>query len=174
MGDEYLRDETIDEVKEEIVAFFNQKKKEIFYLRQIQIMFEKKYFHWITEKAVNELVEEGYLRKHEKPLKKGIRLIFVFHKSYRYFKKKVKIKSEVVKEFSDPIITRSVGERAEILFSNALMKRGFVVKGEHTNEARGKKWKKSKHNLDLILSKDNIIYGCEIKNTLAYINLISC
>ena|SRR3972149_1576039 len=70
----------------------------------------------------------------------------------------------------NPIITRAVGERAEILFSNALMKRGFVVEGEHTNEVRGEKWKKSKHNLDFILSKDNIIYGCEIKNTLAYIN----
>ena len=52
--DEYVRDEVIDEAKEEIVAFFNQKKKDVLYLRQIQIKFEKKYFHWITEKAVNE------------------------------------------------------------------------------------------------------------------------
>lgn len=31
-------------------------------------------------------------------------------------------------------------------------------------------WRKTDHNLDFIIQKDGIIYGCEIKNTLGYID----
>ena len=37
-------------------------------------------------------------------------------------------------------------------------------------EYKGKKWRKTGHDLDFIFIKDGIEYGCEVKNTLGYID----
>jgi len=167
--EKWPRDVKVDETKEKLIGFFNTRKSDVFYLRQLEVYFEKEFFHWITAKAVSELIEEGRLREYKTPLQKGITLRFIFHKSHRYYKRQVKKKVEVVREFSGSRIARAYGEQAEILFSNALMKRGFVIEGEDANEFRGKKWTKTEHNLDFIISKDNVVYGCEVKNKLEYI-----
>jgi len=40
---------------------------------------------------------------------------------------------------------------------------------ENINEFKGKKWEKTGHNLDFIFERDGVYYGCEIKNSLSYI-----
>jgi hypothetical protein len=57
--EEKPRDPKIDEVKEEIlVDLFLKDPDWVFYQRQIEVRYERKFFHWITAKALNELAEE--------------------------------------------------------------------------------------------------------------------
>ncbi len=167
--EEYPRDKYVDDAKVDLLKFFNEKKIETFYLKQILLFFEKKYYHWITAKAVSELVEEGQLKENRISFGKGRELRFIFHKRNRYYKRQSEQKAIIVEEFSEPNITKAVGEQADVLFSLALSKKGFKIEGEDVNEFKGKKWTKTNHNLDLIFSNDNIEYGTEIKNKLEYI-----
>lgn len=169
LEEEYPRDKYVDDAKADLLEFFNEKKNETFYLKQIVIFFEKKYYHWITAKAVSELVEEGQLKENRVSFGKNRELRFIFHKRNRYYKRQSEQKALIVNEFSEPNITLAVGELADVLFSLALSKKGFKIEGEDVNEFKGKKWTKTNHNLDLILSNDNIEYGTEIKNKLEYI-----
>jgi len=61
--EEYPRDAAIDAAKIAVKSFFqdSEHRKSVFYLMQLQVLFEKEFFHWITYKAVDELVEEGQL-----------------------------------------------------------------------------------------------------------------
>jgi len=76
---------------------------------------------------------------------------------------------KLINEFSQEHITRSCGQRAEDLFRMGFQKFGFKVIGEDIKEFKGKKWKKSGHDLDFIFERDGIYYGCEVKNALGYI-----
>ena len=48
--------------------------------------------------------------------------------------------------------------------------RGFMPVASKVREYNGKKWENTGHDLDFVFKRDNIEYGCEIKNTLGYID----
>lgn len=50
---------------------------------------------------------------------------FYIHPSNRYPKRKTNAMEKVIREYSKEHITRSVGQRAEDLFSMGLMEKGF-------------------------------------------------
>ncbi len=50
------------------------------------------------------------------------------------------------------------------------MKFGYQIKGMEVKNYEGKIWEESGHDLDIIMEKDNIGYGVEIKNRLGYID----
>jgi hypothetical protein len=49
------------------------------------------------------------------------------------------------------------------------MEKGFVLHARNINKYGRRRWKRSNHNLDFIIERDNVIYGCEVKNTFDYI-----
>ena len=49
------------------------------------------------------------------------------------------------------------------------MGRRFLACGEDIREYRGKKWDETEHNLDFIIERDDVAYGCEVKNRWGYI-----
>jgi len=163
------RDAKTDEAREELLKFFDENAERVYYLKQLEVFFEKQFFHWITAKAVNELIEEGFLGKEEVPLRKGTSLKFVFSKGLRYYKRQINKCTKVIRKYSSPTIAIACGRQAEILFFNALTNRGFLSKGQDVNEYGGKKWTETEHDLDFIIEKDNITYGCEVKNRWDYI-----
>jgi len=44
-----------------------------------------------------------------------------------------------------------------------------MPKAKKVKEYNGKKWEKTGHDLDFVFSRNGVVYGCEIKNTLGYI-----
>ncbi len=130
---------------------------------QIEAIFEDRYFHWVTNRAVDELVRDGFLK-----LVKTDVAHFVYRSDVRYIRRELNRRYKIIKRYSDPVVTRAVGEYAEMLFSFVFQVNGFKIIGENTNEYRGVVWDRSKHDLDLIVEKDSITYGVEIKNTLSY------
>jgi hypothetical protein len=57
-----------------------------------------------------------------------------------------------------------------MLFFNALTNGGFLARGQNINEYGGKKWTKTNHDLGFIIERDDVVYGCEVKNKWAYID----
>lgn len=165
----YATDHYYQEAQEEIRDLFERNKEGAYYLRQLQVRFEKKYFHWITNNAILGLHEIGYLKDIRVPKARGTSTRFFVHRSNRYPKRAIRKIEEIIEEYSQDHITRSCGHRAEDLFCKALAMRGFSPVAEKVREFRGKRWEKTGHDLDFVFERDGIEYGCEIKNTLGYI-----
>lgn len=165
-----LPDEYFLSAQRELKNLFEADKDNVFYIRQLQVKFEKKYFHWITYNALMQLHKNlRNLREIVISKAKGTQAHFFTHYSNRYPKRKVKIISELIDEYSQDHITRSCGHRAEDLFCLALVKKGFSIEKQKVKQYNGKEWIKTNHDLDFVFKKDGINYGCEIKNTLGYI-----
>ncbi len=165
----YKPDSYFLEVQREIRSLFENEKESIYFIRQLQVKFEKKYYHWITNNAAVGLYKLGYLKDIRIPKEKGTSTRFFMHRSNRYPMRKVKMMEKVIEEYSKDDITRSCGHRAEDLFVKALAMRGFMPMQSKVKDFKEKVWEKTGHDLDFIFTKDGIDYGCEIKNTLGYI-----
>lgn len=162
------QDPTLQSAIDEIKEYFESNKARLFFLKQVQIHFEKKYFHWVSYNAINYLIETKEIQ-HE-IIKVGNQEIkILFNRKLRYRKRMQKSMQQVIREYSDENVSAACGEYADILFCSALMREGFLIIDEDTNKLGDKKWEKTGHNLDLIISRDGIYYGCEIKNTFDYI-----
>lgn len=162
------------EAKNEFEELFDKDRKAVFYMRQLQIKYEKKYFHWVAGNAITALVKEGFLKQvnMQVNVSGGNKLILHFfaHHANRYIKRDANALAKIVAEYSQEHITRSCGNRAEVLFAEGLASRQFVITGKNVAEYCNKKWVKTEHNLDYIFERDGIAYGCEIKNKLGYID----
>jgi hypothetical protein len=89
---EQPRDTFVDSAKEDLKKFFAAESESVYYQRQLQVMFEGKYFHWITVRALSELVQEGKLGLEVVPLSSGTEtptatISFYRSTTYRYWKR---------------------------------------------------------------------------------------
>lgn len=165
---EVRRDHKVDEVESELRKFFEEKERDVFYMRQLEVKYEKKFFHWVTGRAINKLIDEGFLRNEKVSLKGPTWTRFVFNRGHRYYKRQINRSLKVIREYSNA--GRECGKQAEVLFMNGLALEGFVLKGKYINKYRGKKWDSTGHDLDFIINRDGVSYGCEVKNTFGYID----
>jgi hypothetical protein len=158
------------EAQEQIREIYEKDRQSVYYVRQMQIKLEKDFFHWITYNAMVGLREIGYLTDITIKRQTGTSARYFIHKSNRYPKRRIGKMEKLIEEYSDDTITRSCGHRAEDLFCNGLALKGFVPVGKKVRSFRGVKWEKSGHDLDFVFMKDGVAYGCEIKNTLGYVD----
>lgn len=157
------------EAQRDIKKLYEDDNKAIFYIRQLQVKFERKYFHWITNNAMLGLLKLGVLKDLRFEREKGTSTRYFVHRSNRYARRDARKLEGIIKEYSQDHITRSCGHRAEDLFCKALAMRGFMPVGAKVREYEGLKWEKTGHDLDFVFKRDGVSYGCEIKNTLGYI-----
>jgi hypothetical protein len=134
-----------------------------YHRKQIEVLFEERYWHWVTDRAIKHLIEEGFLRSIEGKVAK-----FVVRSDIRYYRREMKRREKVIMRYSNDMITRAIGDYAELLFYCMFRDNGFKVVGEHTNEYDGVRWTETNHDLDFIVERDSIVYGVEVKNTLPY------
>lgn len=162
------RDTKIDQAKAEIVAMLEANPETVYYIKQVQVLFEKEFFHWITGRAVGELIAEGTVGHEDVPLRHG-KARFVFNTGHRYRVREIERAVSAIEAYSDSEMARACGHWAENTFLVALMERGFGLEGRNSNEYKGRKWTETKHNLDFIVQRDSLVYGAEVKNTWDYI-----
>jgi len=168
--EQYLPDSYFEAAQAEIRDLYDEDKDSVFYLRQLQVKFEKKYFHWVTNNALLGLLKIGYLKDHRIEQLSGTSTRYFVHRSNRYPKRAIKELEDAIRSYSQDNVTRGCGHRAEDLFCKALALRGFMPSGPKINEYKGIRWAKTEHDLDFVFERDGIEYGCEIKNTLGYID----
>lgn len=157
------------QAQEDIKDLYERDIGSVYYIRQLQVKFEKKYYHWITNNAIIGLYNIRYLKDLRIPKEKGTSTRFFMHRSNRYARRTINKMEKIIEEYSQDHITRSCGHRAEDLFCKALAMRGFMPAATKVKEYNGKRWEKTGHDLDFVFKRDSIEYGCEIKNTLGYI-----
>lgn len=168
--EEWPRDTKIDEAKEVLLAeLFGRRPKEVFFGRQVAVLFEGRFFHWITVKALNELAEEGKIESKELEFEGTKKIRFYWSKKNRYWKRQAHNARKLITAYSRTEFGRALGHHAEMLFTAALATVGFTTTAENAREYKGSKWVETGHNLDRIFERDGVAYGTEIKNTLEYI-----
>lgn len=139
-----------------------------YHRKQIELLFESKYQHWATDRAVSALIKEGFLLEKPFPLP-GLELKFVHRYNRRYIARQIKERANVVRAYSDPNISKGTGDQAEIQCLHLFKSNSFNILDRNTKEYNGTVWTKTGHDLDFIVEKDGIVYGVEVKNWFPYI-----
>ena len=135
--------------------------------KQLEVLFEDEYFHWVTDRAVTSLLSESFLKEVVESIN-GTQVHFVYRHNIRYIRRPIHERKELIRQYSHPIISKATGDYAEILFSFWLRTLGFIVVAKNSNTHKGRTWTQTGHDLDYIVEKDGLGYGVEIKNTFPY------
>lgn len=151
---------------EKLSAHFDANREQVFYSRQLEVMNERSFYHWITNAAVHEVRDRGLIDVEEA---EGVMLLR--HKSYRFYKRRAREVLDLIGDYRREEVVKAVGDRGEQLVLEAFAKQQFVQRGRNANEFSGKRWTKTNHNLDFIFERDGIGYGVEVKNVLGYSDL---
>ena len=163
------RDAKIDEAKEVLLSkYFHAKGKRVYYGRQLEIWLEDPFFHWITKKALNELVKEGRIGFSAEKSGRH-KAHFYYPRRHRYPRRQIKEILSLIAEFSDPTFTRALGHHGELLVDSGFANIGFRIFQRKVREVGGKRWVETNHDLDRLVGRDGVLYGVEIKNQLGYI-----
>jgi hypothetical protein len=173
-NDEYYGQEDDAEANEEaarerVKAIVNENRDAIYYSRQIEIMLEKEFFHWVTNRAIRSLAESGFLKITKAPLEYNRTINLITHKSKRYITRDAAPIVGLVKRYSQQIVSEALGERGESLTLEGFASIRFVMEGRGARQHNGAAWEATAHDLDFIFSRDGQTYGIEVKNTLSYI-----
>jgi hypothetical protein len=164
------RDPVVDQAKNEIREFFKPERSGVFYKQQLEVIFEDTYFHWVTSRALSELVAEGHIAAEAESLSGALGIVFYHHPSHRYWRRRAREIIGLVSQFSNPAFTAALGAQGEMLFDAALPTAGFIPTGRKVRSYSGRIWEETGHDLDRVFERDGIAYGTEIKNTLKYIS----
>jgi hypothetical protein len=173
--DEFLEDDPRPDPRQqsaraELERFFDGERERVFFSRQIEILKEEKYFHWITNRALRELVELGVISKEKRALKTGGALTLLWHRSYRYYRREAASIVRLVEEYADPNIGGALGLHGETMILEGFARERFLMERRESREFQGKRWEDTNHDLDFIFSRDGVAYGVEVKNTLGYMD----
>jgi hypothetical protein len=158
-----------DRAVEVLRLFFEKRKGEVFYSRQLEVAHEHQFFHWITNRAVRHLVELGEVQGERRELRTGSSIQLLWHRGFRYYRRAAVRLVQLVEEYSTPNIGGALGLQGEALVLEGFAKLKFVLEGRHTRSFDGRAWLETGHDLDFIFSRDGRSYGVEVKNTLGYL-----
>lgn len=76
----------------------------------------------------------------------------------------------LVEEYAHTDVGKALGQHGERMVLEGFARSEFILKGQGTNEYRGKKWTETEHDMDMIYERDGKAYGIEVKNTLSYMD----
>lgn len=169
-GSELPIDSYEAEAYELIEVFFQENRSRVFYGRQIEIIFEDKFFHWVTNRVLRILVQKGKIFSEVRSFTWGGSITLYWNKSFRYYRREAQKVVELVQKYSEDRVGSSVGSHGELLVIEGFAKIRFTMAGRNVNEYKGFSWESSGHNLDMIFERDGIGYGVEVKNTLGYMD----
>jgi hypothetical protein len=168
--DERPPDPKQGDAREAIRRHVDAHRGHVFYSRQLQILMERDYFHWITNRAMQDLINEGYLLSEDRRLKFGGTMKLLWHHKDRNVRRELNNVAALVEEFSDPSVGESLGWVGEHLVLEAFVRNRFLLEAREAKEFNGVVWRETGHDLDFIFSRDGVSYGVEVKNKLGYID----
>jgi hypothetical protein len=155
---------------EGLKELFDERRQEVFFSRQVEVLHEREWFHWITKRALKTLTAEGIIRSESRPLAHGGSVTLFWHHSYRYYQRAAARVVSRVNEYSDPNIGGALGLQGELLVLEGHARQQFLMLGRETRVYRSKEWTRTEHDLDFVFERDGIGYGVEVKNTLGYMD----
>ena len=97
------------EASHEIQKLFKEKPQAVFYMKQLQVKYERKYYHWITRNAIVGLNKLGILKQFNVAINvsgHSFELHFFTPRSNRYPKRQANAIAKIVEEYSQEIWQR--------------------------------------------------------------------
>jgi len=166
-----VADSEEDKARARLLAYFIDHPEQVFYSRQLEILFEREFFHWITNRALRRLIAEGHIKIEPRKLDIGTTINLVWYKSFRFYKRAAQETFGLVNSYTNAAGDGTLGMQGEHLILAAFARRQFILKAEEANEWQTKKWSETKHDLDFIFERDGEAFGIEVKNTLGYLDV---
>lgn len=176
MNDDFFDDDiwAIDEREHAAVValeqFFDENRERVFFSRQVEVIHESTWFHWITNRALRDLVEAGKIRSERVTLNTGGTVNLMWHRGYRYYKREAANVVRLVEEYADPNIGAALGLQGEAMVLEGFARKQFVMHGRNVRHFGDLAWTQTSHDLDFIFERDGVAYGVEVKNTLGYMD----
>lgn len=99
--------------REVLREFFEVNDREVFFGNQLAIRNEDRFFHWITYRALSDLIKEGLVRSERRTLAIGSELKLFWHRRHRYYKRDASRLVELVNEYGSPNMCAAVGLHGE-------------------------------------------------------------
>ncbi len=164
-------DEYEEDARDVLGDFFEEHDKGVFYSRQVEVLHERQFYHWVTNRALATLIEEEVLRTEERTLATGGTIHLLWHHRNRYYRRDARALVQLVDEYAAPNIGASLGLHGEFMVLEGFARNEFVMKGRNVKEFSGRRWRDTNHNLDFIFERDGVAYGVEVKNKLGYADL---
>lgn len=168
--DERLPDPEQISARETLEKFFEENREAVFYSRQLEVRYEKTYFHWITNRAIRDLVEMGKIHEEWRQLSTGSSIKLFWHRGYRYYKRSANSLIALVEKYSHHEFGQALGQHGELMALEGFARHQFLVRGRHVRKFGDRTWNKTEHDLDFIFERDAFVYGTEVKNSLSYID----
>lgn len=177
MSDEYDFDEPEPErapdpqlvlARDAVRTFFASNPTQVFYSRQVEVRLEDRFFHWITNRAIRELVADGEIKGDTFQLRSGGEIHLLWNRSFRYYRRSAKRVLQLVEAYSANDFARLLGYQGEMLVIEAFARAQFRLLARNASEHAAARWTESSHDVDFIYEKDSLAYGVEVKNSLAY------
>jgi hypothetical protein len=154
-----------------LLAFFFDNPSKVFFSRQLEVLFEREFFHWITNRALRRLIEQGLVATEARPMTTGSEVKLVWNKKFRFYKRAAEATFDLVNRYSTAATDGTLGMQGEHLVLAAFARRQYLLIGEETSAHRDVKWTETGHDLDFIFEKNGIGYGVEVKNMLGYMEV---
>jgi hypothetical protein len=163
------RDLAVDDAKRAVLAKMREDSERVFYRQQLEVILESDFFHWITGKALNELEAEGRLRADLIAATDATKIKVYRLPGNRYWKRGALALAATVRRFAEGSLVTALGHHGELMVDHAFACAGFTIAAENVSRVDGRRWEDTEHELDRIYTRDGVLFGAEIKNTLKYI-----
>jgi hypothetical protein len=168
---EKVRDSEEERARARLLAHFEDNPKSVFYSRQLEVIFEREYFHWVTNRALRRLVDEGRIHTEWRQLSTGSAIKLLWHRNYRFYKRSADEVFKLVDGYTTAATDGALGLQGEHLVLAAFARQKFLLVAEEAKSYNGRTWDMTGHDLDLIFERDGVGYGVEVKNTLGYLDV---
>ena len=149
-----------------IRKFFEKHRERVFFSRQIEVIHENDFFHWLSARAIRDLVAEGIILSETRKPATGGEIHLLWHAGYRYHRRAAEKLVRLVEEYASPNVGGALGSHGELIVLEGFAQQRFILAGRNTNEYGGRRWSETGHDLDFIFERDGRVYGVEVKNTL--------
>lgn len=113
----------------------------------------------VTNRAIRDLERDGLLKSEMRDLAFGGAVKLIWHRAYRFQKRRAERLLDLINEYSAPNIGGALGLHGELMVLEGFAKNQFVMWGREVNEHGGVKWLESEHDLDFVFGRDGIGYG---------------
>lgn len=91
-----------------LADYFDRNRERVYFSRQLEVAFESQWFHWITNRGLRMLIEQGLLVAEERTLSTGGSIHVMWHRGYRYPKREAARVVALVEEYAHPNIGASL------------------------------------------------------------------
>lgn len=108
-GNEREPDAQEDRARAALERFFDGRRESVFFSRQLEVQNEGEWYHWITNRALRELIGRGVIGTEVRPLGTGGTIHLMWNKRHRYYRRDARKVVQLVEEYSDPNIGGRIG-----------------------------------------------------------------